>query len=181
MLVFLVQGLLKGGTCSLCYKGRSRVCILRLTHPAVRNQQRILQLAAHLLVYHMPHSNLLLEGDDAPASDFVASAEQESPEGHSGPNDYVPPIEGSTDTDRGKKPLLPLLLSEGIYDVIVTALRAWVLVSALPCPFPCTATSTNAFRRRIPWVSLVFGGENLFTYTTGDFPCFTPELRAYGG
>lgn len=106
-----------------------RTCLHVLTHPAVRNQQQILQLAAHQLVYHMPHPHLLLEGDDEPTFSLGASPEGKSPEGHRELKDHVPPIEGATNTDRAKKPLLPLLLSEGIYDVIVTALRAWVLDS----------------------------------------------------
>lgn len=103
-----------------------RKFICRLTHPAVRNQQQILHLAAHQLVYHMPMPKLLLEADDARAVDTEMHSPEPKPPAA---NRQVPSREGATSRDQGRKPLLPLLLSEGVYEVIVTALSAWVLVS----------------------------------------------------
>lgn len=98
----------------------------RLTHPAVRNQRRILQLAAHQLVYHMPMPNLLLEVDSCrdwrlPPADNSSSKSQEK----------SPPGGGRTQRQKRRKHLLTQLLSEGVYDVVIKALSAWVLVSSL--------------------------------------------------
>ena len=96
--------------------------IFRLTHPAARGQRQILELAAYQLVYHIPMPNLLLESNEGPKVHLEA---------HPRSTTGQAPSNGETGfQDRRKKPLLPLLLSEGIYEVIITALSAWVLVSA---------------------------------------------------
>ena len=96
--------------------------VCRLTHPAVRNQRQILQLAAHQLVYHMPMPDLLLEVSacrkwGGPPADSSPRATERSPVG-----------EGKTEEQKARNPLLTELLREGIYDAVVKALSAWVLV-----------------------------------------------------
>lgn len=99
--------------------------VLRLTHPAVRNQQQILQLAAHQLVFHMPMPSLLLdvrhcaEADLESTDDASQSAKAESA------------IRGDAELQHRRKPMLPLLLIDGIYDAVIKALSAWVLVRLL--------------------------------------------------
>lgn len=97
--------------------------MFRLTHPAVRNQQQILQLAAHQLVFHMPMPSLLLdvrycaEADLASTDDASQNAKAEST------------IRGDAELRlKRRKPMLPLLLIDGIYDAVIKALSAWVLV-----------------------------------------------------
>lgn len=86
----------------------------------MRNQRRILQLAAHQLVYHMPMPCLLL---DREPEEQLRTQSAETKQSVSG--------EEPIHQDSGKKPLLRFLLSEGIYEVITSALCAWVLVSVL--------------------------------------------------
>ncbi|CDJ32700.1 LOW QUALITY PROTEIN: uncharacterized protein EMH_0047690 [Eimeria mitis] len=84
-----------------------RTCLRVLTHPAVRNQRQILELAAHQLVYHMPMPNLLLELDSCQewplpvADNSLPTAKETSPSDGSIPQHQ-----------RGRKPLLAELLSE---------------------------------------------------------------------
>ncbi|CDJ49734.1 hypothetical protein, conserved [Eimeria brunetti] len=99
-----------------------RTCLYVLTHPAVRNQRQILQLAAHQLVYHMPTPALLLEVERSrewvlsPTDNSVLKAKETSPLGGS-----------RVQQQKRREPLLTQLLSEGVYDVVVKALSAWVL------------------------------------------------------
>ncbi|KAL8270431.1 hypothetical protein Esti_005660 [Eimeria stiedai] len=108
-----------------------RTCLHVLTHPAVRGQQQILQLAAHQLVYHMPMPNLLLETDD-----ICTKNSGEKPVEDSSPKTVTdsPPLALAEDLrQRELTPdsLLPLLLCDGIYECVVTALCAWVLAPLL--------------------------------------------------
>ncbi|CDI74183.1 hypothetical protein, conserved [Eimeria praecox] len=106
-----------------------RTCLHVLTHPAVRNQLQILQLAAHQLVHHIPMPNLLLELEGCREWDFPST------DGNLPKAEEQPPPGGNRGKQRKeKKPLLSLLLSEGIYDVVIKALSAWVLVSAIEDP-----------------------------------------------
>ncbi|KAL8449330.1 hypothetical protein Emed_003211 [Eimeria media] len=108
---------------------RKRTCLHVLTHPAVRGHQQILQLAAHQLVYHMPMPNLLLEADDSGTNNSGKKTGEES----SPKTVTVSPTFSLAEDLCQREPksdcLLPLLLSDGIYECVVTALCAWVLDS----------------------------------------------------
>ncbi|OEH75544.1 hypothetical protein cyc_03005 [Cyclospora cayetanensis] len=122
----LLQDLQADLICVLARLISQRTCLYVLTHPAVRNKQQILQLAAHQLVHHMPMPSLLLEGGTWPTVD---SQNHSVGSDSSQPEDQAHSMKDAELREPERKPLLPMLLNEGLYEATTTALCAWVLGS----------------------------------------------------
>ncbi|KAL8428546.1 hypothetical protein Efla_003317 [Eimeria flavescens] len=124
-----------------------RSCLHVLTHPAVRGQQQILELAAHQLAYYMPMPNLLLDTNNGLQNQLKnTTAEDTSPESLQG---------AASSSGENPKCLLPQLLNEGVYKCVVTALQAWVLDSQQNALFlsklqliTCANTTASELRAR---------------------------------